>query len=66
MNLLEYTQAINRSYDYWKDDISLKATAVLYVKGIQSLALSTKLWLNWINGKHTTLVALQTDAFEII
>ena len=65
-SLLEYTQAFNRSYDYWKNDISLKATSVLYVKGIKSLALSTKLWLNWINGKYTTLAAFQTNAFEII
>ena len=33
-SLLEYTRAFNCSYDYWKDDISLKATSMCYVKGI--------------------------------
>ncbi len=65
-SLHEYTQAFNRSYDYLKNDISLKAAAILYIKGIKSVALSTILWSNWTNGKYTTLIALQTDAFEII
>ena len=65
-SLLEYTQAFNRSYDYWKNDISLKATTILYIKGIKSVALFTILWSNWINSKYTTLIALQTDAFVII
>ncbi len=65
-SILEYTQAFNRSYDYWKKDISLKATSILYIKGIKSIALSTRMWSNWINGKYTTLIALQTDAFEFI
>ncbi len=65
-SLLEYTQAFNRSYDYLKNDISLKATAILYIKGIKLVALSAILWSNWINDKYTTLIALQTDAFEII
>ncbi len=64
-SLLEYTQAFYRSYDYLKNDISLKASAIVYVKGIKSVALSTKLCSNWINGKYTTLISLQTDAFEI-
>ncbi len=33
--LLEYTRAYTRSYDYWKNDILLKATTILYIKGIQ-------------------------------
>ncbi len=65
-SLFEYTQAFNRSYDYWKNYISLMATTILYIKGIKSIALSTKLWSNWINGKYITLIALQTDAFESI
>jgi hypothetical protein len=65
-SLLEYTQAFNRSYDYLKNDISLKAAAILYIKGIKSVSLSTILWSNWTNGKYTTLIALQTDAFEIL
>jgi hypothetical protein len=65
-SLLEYTQAFNRSYDYLKNDISLKAAAILYIRGIKSVSLSTILWSNWTNGKYTTLIALQTDAFEIL
>ena len=42
-SILEYTQEFNRSYDYWKNDISLKATTILYIKEIKSIALSTKL-----------------------
>ena len=38
-SLHEYTQGFNRSYDYSKNDISLKATTILYIKGIKSVAL---------------------------
>ncbi len=61
-----FNRAFNRSYDYLKNDISLKAAAILYIKGIKSVSLSTILWSNWSNGKYTTLITLQTDAFEII
>ena len=65
-SLLKYTQAFNHSYDYLKNDISLKAAVILYIRGIKSVSLSTILWSNWKNGKYTTLIALQTDAFEIL
>ena len=43
----EYTQEFNSSYSYWKDDISVKATAYLYIGGLKVGALRVDLMTNW-------------------
>ena len=43
----EYTQEFNSSYSYWKDDISVKAAAYLYIGGLKVGALRTNLMTNW-------------------
>ena len=56
---------LNRSYDYGKSGISLKASAIWYIKGLQSTTPSAELYSNWVNEKYVTLFALQSDAFEL-
>jgi hypothetical protein len=64
-SLTKYTRAFNCSYGYLKNDISLKAAAIWYIKGLKSPSLSAQLWSNWINGKYIDLLTLQTDAIDI-
>jgi hypothetical protein len=45
-SLLAYTQAFNRSYDYWKNDISLKAAANWHLESLQWATPSTELYSN--------------------
>jgi hypothetical protein len=42
-SILDYTQAFNRSYDYWKTEISLKVAAIWYMKGLKSATIGAKL-----------------------
>ena len=45
-SLREYTQEFNSSYSYWKDDISVKAVAYLYIGGLSVGALRADLMTN--------------------
>ena len=56
---------LNRSYDYEENGISLKSLAIWYIKDLQSSTPSVELYLNWVNDKHVTLFALQSDALEL-
>jgi hypothetical protein len=64
-SLTKYTHAFNCSYGYLKNDISLKAEAIWYIKGLKAPSWSAQLWSNWINGKNIDLLTLQTDAIDI-
>jgi hypothetical protein len=46
-SLHAYTQELNSSYSYWKDDISVKAVAYLYIGGLKVGALRANLMTNW-------------------
>jgi hypothetical protein len=45
-SLHKYTQEFNSSYSYWKDDISVKAAAYLYIGGLRVGALRADLMTN--------------------
>jgi hypothetical protein len=45
-SLHEYTQEFNYSYSYWKDDISVKVVAYLYIGGLRVGALKADLMTN--------------------
>ncbi len=61
-SLHDYTQEFNRSYSYWKDDISVKVASYLYIGGLKNGSLRADLMSNWQSGKYATLMALQNDA----
>jgi hypothetical protein len=61
-SLHEYTQEFNSSYSYWKDDISVKVAAYLYIGGLKVGALRADLMTNWQAGKYDSLISLQNDA----
>jgi hypothetical protein len=61
-SLREYTQEFNSSYSYWKDEISVKVTAFLYIGGLKNDSVRTDLMTNWHTGKYATLMDLQNDA----
>ena len=61
-SLHEYTQEFNSSYSYWKDDISVKVAAYLYIGGLKNGSVRADLMTNWQTGKYATLMELQTDA----
>ena len=61
-SLHDYTQEFNSSYSYWKDDISVKAAAYLYMGGLKVGALSADLMTNWQASKYYSLLTLQNDA----
>jgi hypothetical protein len=46
-SLHEYTHEFNSSYSYWKDDISVKAAAYLYIGGLRVGAIMADLMTNW-------------------
>jgi hypothetical protein len=46
-SLYEYAQEFNSSYSYWKDDISVKAVAYLYIGGLNVGALRADLMNDW-------------------
>jgi len=60
--LLEYTQEFNNSYIYWKDDISVKVVAYLYIGGLKNGSVRADLMTNWQTDKYATLMKLQNDA----
>ena len=60
----EYTQEFNSSYSYWKDDISVKAAAYLYIKGLQVRVLRAYLMTNSQAGKCDSLLTLHDDAIK--
>ena len=60
-SLHEYTQEFNSSYSYWKDDISVKADAYLYIGGLKIGALRADLMTNWKVDKYDSLLTLQND-----
>jgi hypothetical protein len=55
----EYTQEFNNSYSYWKDDISVKVAAYMYIGGLKNGSVRAELMTNWQNSKYTTLMDLQ-------
>jgi hypothetical protein len=65
-SLHEYTQEFNISYSYCKDDISVKATAYLYIGGLRVGALRGDLITNWQAGKYDSLLILQNDVAKNI
>ena len=55
------------SYSYWKDDISVKAAAYLYIGGLKDGALlRANLMTNWRACKYDSLLTLQNDAAKNI
>jgi hypothetical protein len=60
-SLHEYTQEFNSSYSYWKDGISVKADAYLYIGGLKVGALRIDLMTNKKAGKYESLLTLQND-----
>ena len=65
-SLHEYTQELNSSYSYWKDDISVKAAAYLYIGGLKFGALRADLMNNWQTCKYDSLLTLQNDVAKNI
>ena len=61
-SLHEYTQKFNSSYSYWKDHISVKAVAYLYIGGLRVGALRADLMTNWQAIKYDSLLTLHNDA----
>ena len=57
----EYTHEFNSSYSYWKDDISVKAAAYLYIGGLKVGALRVDLMTNWEECKYDFLITSQKD-----
>jgi len=60
-SLYEYTQEFNSSYSYWKNDISVKAGAYLYIVGLKVIALRTDLMTNCHVSKYESLLTLKND-----
>ena len=61
-SLHEYAQEFNGSYNYWKDDISVKVAAYLYIGGLKNGSVQAGLMTNWQTGKYATLMELYNDA----
>ena len=61
-SLHEYTQELNSSYSYLKDDIFVKVVACLYIGGLKLGALWAALTTNWQACKYDSLITLQNDA----
>ena len=61
-SLHEYTYGFNKSYSYWKDDISVKAAAYLYIGSLKDGALRADLITNWQACKYESLLTLQNAA----
>jgi hypothetical protein len=61
-SLREYTQEFNSSYSYWKDDISSKAAAYMYIASLKVGALRADLITTWQVDKYDSLIALQNYA----
>ena len=62
----EFTQEFSYSYSYWKDDISVKAVAYLYIGGFIVGALRTDLMTKVQAGKYDSLLILQNDVAKNI
>jgi len=60
-SLHHYTQEFNSSYSYWKNDISVKAAAYLYIGGLRVGALRADSMTNWHACKYDFLLTLQND-----
>ena len=60
--LHEYTQEFNSFYSYWKDNISVKVVAYLYIGGLKVGALRADLMTNWHASKYDSLITLQNHA----
>ncbi len=50
---------------YWKDDISVKVVAYLYIRGLKNCSVRADLMTNWQTGKYATLMELQNDVAKI-
>jgi hypothetical protein len=48
-----------------ENGISLKTSAIWYIKGLQLATPSAELYSNWFNDNFVTLLALQSDDFEL-
>lgn len=59
-----YIRAFNDAYDDWKDEISFKFTAYLFIYGLSSVELRAELLRSFREDKFTTLAELQTAATE--
>jgi hypothetical protein len=46
----------------WKDDISVKVAAYMYIGGLKNGSVRAYLMANWQTGKYATLMELQNDA----
>ena len=57
----EYTREFNNSYSYWKDDISVKVAAYLYIGRLKNGSVRANLMTNWQTGKYATLMDLHND-----
>ena len=54
-SLHEYTHEFNKSYSYWKDDISVKAATYLCIEGLKVGALRTNFMISWHAGKSASM-----------
>jgi hypothetical protein len=54
-------QDFNSSYSYWKDGISVKDAAYLYIGGLKVKALRADLMTNWQTYKYESLLTLHND-----
>ena len=61
-SLYEYIQEFINSYNYWKDNISVKVAAYLYISGLKNASVRADLMTNWQTSKYAPLVDLQNDA----
>ena len=60
-SLHEYTLEFNNSYSDWKDDVSVKFAAYLYIGGLKKGSVRANLMTNWQTGKYATPMELQND-----
>ena len=58
----EYNEEFNGRLKPWMNDISLQASAYLYIGGLQNGLLRANLIANWESIKYTSLQELQFDA----
>ena len=46
---------------FWKDDISVKVDAYLYIGGLKNGSVRADFMINWQTVKYVTLIELQND-----
>ena len=61
-SLHEYPQEFYSSYNYWKDYISVKDAAYMYIGGLKKGSMQAIIMTNWQTGKYATLMELLADA----